>query len=181
MRLYPKKVFDPHNGDSALNSRCGHVVDVLRELTDKEADTADVGKMFHVRFTDGFETDVFEDELEDHDTVKVIVDEHHTFQVVDFVPCGYVIWNIGDNMADGFLPLCQVGGHDGCQVNPDTLKAIKCDGAQTILDAAHCAGTPSAMRKFLSKHKNAKLGSYNDLCAQRIKAALPYLDKLGWT
>lgn len=50
-----------------------------------------------------------------------------------------------------------------------------------ILDAATCAGTPRAMRRFLGKHQNAEPGSYNDRCVQRIKAALPYLDKLGWT
>ena len=181
MSYYRKKVYDSHNGDSGLNARTGQVVEVLRELTDREADIADVGRMFHVRFADGFETDVFEDELEVHDTVKIIVDGTNTFQVVDSVPLGYVIWNIGDNMADGYLPLCQVGGPDGCQVNPDTLKAVKCDGAQTILDAATCAGTPRAMRRFLGKHQNAEPGSYNDRCVQRIKAALPYLDKLGWT
>lgn len=181
MSYYRKKVYDSHNGDSKLNARTGQVVKVLRELTDREADIADVGRMFHVRFADGFETDAFEDELEVHDGVKTIVDEHHSFQVVDKVPLGYVIWNIGNNMADGYLPLCQVGGPDGCQVNPDTLKAVKCDSAQTILDAATCAGTPRAMRRFLSKHQNAEPGSYNDRCVQRIKAALPYLDKLGWT
>lgn len=143
MSCYRKKVYDSHNGDSGLNVRTGQVVEVLRELTDREADIADVGRMFHVRFADGFETDVFEDELEVHDTVKIIVDGTNTFQVVDSVPLGYVIWNIGNNMADGYLPLCQVGGPDGCQVNPDTLKAVKCDGAQTILDAATCAVRPA--------------------------------------
>lgn len=125
MSYYRKKVYDSHNGDSGLNARTGQVVEVLRELTEEEADIADVGRMFHVRFADGFETDVFEDELEVHDTVKIIVDGTNTFQVVDSVPLGYVIWNIGNNMADGYLPLCQVGGPDGCQVNPDTLKAVK--------------------------------------------------------
>ena len=180
MSYYRKKVFEAHNRNSGLNARTGQVVEVLRELTDREADIANVGRMFHVRFADGFETDVFEDELEVHDTVKTIVDGTNTFQVVDSVPLGYVIWNIGDNMAEGFLPLCQVGGSDGCQVNPDTLKAVKCDGAQVILAAAHNAGTPRAMRRFLVKHMNARPGTYNDLCVQRIKAALPYLDKLGW-
>ena len=102
MSYYRKKVYDSHNGDSKLNARTGQVVEVLRELTDREADIADVGRMFHVRFADGFETDAFEDELEVHDGVKTIVDEHHSFQVVDKVPLGYVIWNIGNNMADGY-------------------------------------------------------------------------------
>lgn len=86
MSYYRKKVYDSHNGDSKLNARTGQVVEVLRELTDREADIADVGRMFHVRFADGFETDAFEDELEVHDGVKTIVDEHHSFQVVDKVP-----------------------------------------------------------------------------------------------
>lgn len=101
MSYYRKKVYDSHNGDSKLNARTGQVVKVLRELTDREADIADVGRMFHVRFADGFETDAFEDELEVHDGVKTIVDEHHSFQVVDKVPLGYVIWNIGNNRLYG--------------------------------------------------------------------------------
>ena len=43
------KMFNSHSADS--------------ELTKEEADIDDVGKMYHVRFMDGYETDVFEDEL----------------------------------------------------------------------------------------------------------------------
>lgn len=32
----------------------------------------------------------------------------HTFELVDHVPLGYSIWNIGKNMADGYLPLCRL-------------------------------------------------------------------------
>ena len=45
MSYYRKKVYDSHNGDSGLNARTGQVVEVLRELTDREADIADVGRM----------------------------------------------------------------------------------------------------------------------------------------
>lgn len=58
-----KFVFDTHGGDSGLNSRTGQKVVVLRELTEREADIADVGKMFRIRFEDGYETDAFADEL----------------------------------------------------------------------------------------------------------------------
>ena len=85
MSYYRKKVYDSHNGDSGLNARTGQVVEVLRELTDREADIADVGRMFHVRFADGFETDVFEDELEVHDTVKIIVDGTNTRWLILFL------------------------------------------------------------------------------------------------
>lgn len=58
-----KFIFDTHGGDSELNSRTGQKVVVLRELTEQEADIADVGKMFRIRFEDGYETDAFADEL----------------------------------------------------------------------------------------------------------------------
>ena len=30
------------------------------------------------------------------------------FQIVDKVPLGYQIWNIGRNMPDGYLPFCRL-------------------------------------------------------------------------
>lgn len=56
-------IFDTHGADSKLNSRSGSEVVVIRELTEDECDIEDVGKMYHIRFADGFETDAFEDEL----------------------------------------------------------------------------------------------------------------------
>lgn len=58
-----KFIFDTHGGDSKLNDRSGQQVEVIRELTEEEADIFDVGKMFKIRFEDGFETDAFADEL----------------------------------------------------------------------------------------------------------------------
>lgn len=58
-----KFIFDTHGSDRRLNHRSGQTVKVVRALTEKEADIEDVGKMFHVRFADGFETDAFADEL----------------------------------------------------------------------------------------------------------------------
>ena len=64
----------------------------------------------------------------------------HTFELVDRVPLGYSIWNIGENMADGYLPLCRLAAVQpfpgGRSIEVDTLKAIKCEGAQEILAAA---------------------------------------------
>ena len=66
-------------------------------------------------------------------TVKTRYNEH-TFEIIDHVPAGYQIWNIGKNMTDGYLPLCKVipNSYD---VEINTLKAIKMDGAQVILSA----------------------------------------------
>ena len=56
-------LFDSHGGDSQLNARTGQTVEILRALTEQEADLDDVGPMFRIRFEDGYETDAFADEL----------------------------------------------------------------------------------------------------------------------
>ena len=56
-------IFDTHGGDSKVNSRIGERVEVIRSLTEKEADLLDVGPMYRIKFQDGTETDAFEDEL----------------------------------------------------------------------------------------------------------------------
>lgn len=58
-------MFDTRGGDSRLNFRSGQVVEVVRELGPDDVDTADVGRMFRIRFEDGHEDDAFEDELTD--------------------------------------------------------------------------------------------------------------------
>lgn len=58
-------IFDAHGADSELNNRSGQRMEVLRRLTSDEVDINEVGQMFKVRFSDGFETDVFEDEITD--------------------------------------------------------------------------------------------------------------------
>lgn len=49
--------------DSELKKYNGTKVNVIRFLTDNECDTKDVGNMYKVQFKDGYEKDVFEDEL----------------------------------------------------------------------------------------------------------------------
>ncbi len=56
-------LFDSHNGDSELNKYSGQFVEVIRPLTRDEADIDEVGKMYKVKFIDGVEADVFDDEL----------------------------------------------------------------------------------------------------------------------
>lgn len=49
--------------DSELRIYNGTEVETIRALTDDEVDIFDVGNMYKVRFNDGMEKDVFEDEL----------------------------------------------------------------------------------------------------------------------
>ena len=58
-----KAIFNTHGNDSELNCRSGQKVEIIRPLTETECDIAEVGNMYKVRFDDGTEIDVFEDEL----------------------------------------------------------------------------------------------------------------------
>lgn len=49
--------------DTKLKKYNGTKVEIIRPLTEKECDIADVGNMCKVKFYDGYIDDVFEDEL----------------------------------------------------------------------------------------------------------------------
>ena len=51
--------------DTELLKYNGTDVEVIRPLTETECDIEDVGNMYKVRFSDGYEKDAFEDELEE--------------------------------------------------------------------------------------------------------------------
>lgn len=84
-----------------------------------------------------------------------IFDDRHEFEIVENVPKGYEIWNIGKNMIDGYLPLCQVieGTYS---INPDTLKAIKVEDAQVILSVGFCSLTIKGMERYVKRYSNSK-------------------------
>lgn len=106
----------------------------------------------------------------------------HKFEIVDFVPLGYEIWNIGHHMPDGWLPLCRLSQYQrfegGMDIEVDTLKAIKCDGAQIILAAIGFApSTLDEMEAYVKKHEKNK---YKKFELERMRKALPYMRKLKW-
>ena len=105
-----------------------------------------------------------------------------TFRLVDYVPKNYIIWNIGKNMVDGYLPLCRLKTQQpftgGREIEPDTLQAIKCDGAQIILDAiGYGPDTISEMENYIKTHNRRK-----DIVIQmqvaKMRNALPYMRKI---
>ena len=63
--------------------------------------------------------------------MKKLVSCGNEFELVGKIPEGYVIWNIGANIEDGYLPLCQID--NDYNVNTETLKAIKLEKAQEVL------------------------------------------------
>lgn len=86
----------------------------------------------------------------------------HTYELVDSVPLGYSIWNIGaHNMAPGYLPLCrplQPQPFDGARrIDGDSLKAIKVDGAEHVLKViGNGNNTIAKMKSFIYRHQDSK-------------------------
>lgn len=110
---------------------------------------------------------------------KLTVGEH-VFEIIDFVPSNFQIWNIGKNMPDGYLPLVQTGGYDGCQVNTRNMRAIKIDGAQTILKAiGHGQNTIEKMEAFIKIYKNSN-NKAKKVQVQRLKDALEVMYQIKW-
>lgn len=86
----------------------------------------------------------------------------HTYEVVDEIPNGYLIWNIGHCAPEGYLPLCRPAAHQpfpgGRHIDADSLKAIKIDGAEDILAAVGYAeqNTLSEMERYVKRYRNSK-------------------------
>lgn len=109
----------------------------------------------------------------------------HTYEIVNAVPFGYTVWNIGHPVAGEYLPLCRPSQYQpfpGCQrIDVDSLKAIRCDGAQTILDAVgYGPNTLEEMERFVEKHKMERPGTSRHRMVERMKAALPFMRSLQW-
>jgi hypothetical protein len=61
----------------------------------------------------------------------------HEYEVITSIPKGFFVWNIGDNMVDGYIPIAEELSENN--INPYTLKAIKLndDDIQILRNAAH--------------------------------------------
>ncbi len=115
--------------------------------------------------------------------IKTITVGENVFEIINYVPVGYSIWNIGRNMIDGYLPLCRLSPYQsfpgGREIEADTLKAIKCDGAQTILEAiggGQC--TVEEFEQYIKHYRNSKSGTWSHRQVERMKRALPYMKQI---
>ncbi len=63
-----------------------------------------------------------------------------SYEVVEKIPEGFFVWNIGNNMgSDEYIPLCELlSKDDKYSINPNTVKAIKlsCESVKLLREAA---------------------------------------------
>ena len=62
-------------------------------------------------------------------TTKDTFGKSSSYEVVEKIPSGFFVWNIGENMGTHeYIPVCQYmnpGNKENFEINPDTLKAVK--------------------------------------------------------
>lgn len=97
------------------------------------------------------------------------------YEVVDRIPENYVIWNIGSNAPEGYLPICKL--KDKYNIDVDTLKAIKTENSKILLKAAMYAQNSKKMISYIKRHENSK-NSYYKRAVNICKKALPLLLQL---
>lgn len=116
--------------------------------------------------------------------MEYITHKNNTFEVVNFVPMGFMIWNIGkQNAPKGYLPLCRLNPvqpfKGGRAIDTETLKAIKIDGAEKILDAVGGGQyTIKQMEKYIQRYRNAKPETWSAQQVKRMKEALLIMRKI---
>lgn len=84
------------------------------------------------------------------------------YEIVDEVPLGYIIWNVGpENAPQGYIPFCRPAHRQRFEgsrdIDPTTLKAVKADGAADIMVAVgHGQDTPTKMEQYIKRYSNSK-------------------------
>lgn len=133
-------------------------------------------------FEDEFNVSVAEQLLGHEDEVW---DGQNRFLIVKD-PCypAYRIWNIGSNMVDGYLPLCKLKQvqpfEGGMEIEPDTLRAIRTDGAQTILRAIGFGPeTSEEMEAYIRDVANGVTKERYGYAAARMHMAIPWMKQIG--
>ena len=124
----------------------------------------------------------------DRKLVNQMIVGKNRFELVDELPLGYQFWNIGRNMPDGYLPLCRMAAvqpFEGARnIEVDTLKAVRLEGAQTVLRASiRGFGTVEEMKQFVADCQDAvergkTLSAAKQEDFERVKAALEALKPL---
>ena len=88
-------------------------------------------------------------------------DRGDIFEVVEKIPEGFFVWNIGENMGDDeYIPICEdlhPEDKDNYEINPNTVKAIKLSvqEVKALREAAHVGinSKKTAERALKSKRR----------------------------
>lgn len=97
----------------------------------------------------------------------------YIFEVVEKIPAGFEVWNIGEIGGGEYIPICEAAN-----VKSETLKAIKLNKEEVaILAKAAAAGikTVSSAKRTLSRTAKTAYARENQ---RRAGKALPILERI---
>ena len=107
----------------------------------------------------------------------------HTYEIVNSIPRGYEIWNIGSHAPEGYLPLCRLKANQPVkgskEIEPDTLKIIKCNDTQLIFKASMYTPTITDMERYVKRYQNSTSNKVQRK-VNCMKQAIDILKQLNW-
>jgi len=93
----------------------------------------------------------------------------NTYEIVDHIPAGFFVWNIGENMGhEEYIPICEPlypglpkSNPDSYHINPETVKAIKLAKEEVAIlrDAAGYGVTSKKAAKSAIKRTAFRISS----------------------
>ena len=94
-------------------------------------------------------------------TTKDTFGKSSSYEVVEKIPTGFFVWNIGENMGDDeYIPICEdlhPEDKDNYEINTSTLKAIRLsiEDVEALREAAHVGivSKKTAEKALKSKRK----------------------------
>ena len=96
-------------------------------------------------------------------TTKDTFGKSRSYEVVDKIPIGFYVWNIGENMGtDEYIPICEdlhPEDKDNYEINPDTIKAIKLN-AEEVKALRKAASVGIVSKKTAEKALKSKRRGY---------------------
>ena len=109
-------------------------------------------------------------------------DRGDIFEVVEKIPEGFFVWNIGDNMGlDEYIPICEdlhPEDKDNYEIKTSTLKAIRLsrEEVETLREAAHVGivSKKTAEKALKSKRK----GYWSDRKREQAAKTIDIFNKI---
>ena len=116
-------------------------------------------------------------------TESTLSDRKDIFEIVEKIPTGFFVWNIGDNMGhDEYIPICEdlhPEDKDNYEINPSTVKAIKLsvEEVKALREAAHVGivSKKTAERALKSKRR----GYWSDRKREQAEKTIDIFNRIA--
>ena len=111
-----------------------------------------------------------------------LCEREDVFEIVEKIPAGFFVWNIGDNMGlDEYIPICKdlhPEDKENFEIDTTSLKAIKLpiNEVKALREAAHCGivSKKTAEKALKSKRR----GYWSDRKRKAANATIEILNKI---